>query len=164
MKIPTDINIIDLLRQRESEFVKVWTCEEGIRRLLGLVDFPFPDPPPLPSQRKISNRKASRQLPTALPAPPPPPPTALAVKSPLVLRPLRSPEENAYRIVFRRSQIVDSSFQTDAELIRILHGLELADFALLSVETVAFISLSNWRVVAELWNGGDNGDKEVPKA
>lgn len=159
MKIPTDISIIDLLRQRESEFVKVWSCEEGIRRLLGMVDYPFPEPPPLPSLRKSKNRKASRQLPVAqadiadtLGTAPP--------KIPLTLRALHPPAENAYRIVFRRGNVVDSSFQNDPELIKILHGLNLADFVLLSVETVSFTSLSNWCVVAELWKNSEEALKE----
>lgn len=163
MKIPTDISIIDLLRQRESEFVKVWSCEEGIRRLLGMVDYPFPEPPPLPSLRKSKNRKASRQLPVAqadiadaLGAAPP--------KTPLTLRALQAPAENAYRIVFRRGNVVDSSFQNDPELIKILHGLNLADFALLSVETVSFTSLSNWCVVAELWKNSEEALKEEQQA
>ncbi|MGI5924764.1 MAG: hypothetical protein ACOX9E_12545 [Lentisphaeria bacterium] len=163
MKIPTDISIIDLLRQRESEFVKVWSCEEGIRRLLGMVDYPFPAPPPLPSLRKSKNRKASRQLPVAqddvtaafgdAPA-----------KTPLTLRALQAPTENAYRIVFRRGNVVDSSFQNDPELIKILHGLNLADFALLSVETVSFTSLSNWCIVAELWKNSEETLKEEQQA
>lgn len=165
MKIPTDISIIDLLRQRESEFVKVWSCEEGIRRLLGMVDYPFPDPPPLPSLRKTKNRKASRQLPAAHDD------AASAhtagthqSKAPLAIRVLQPPAENAYRVVFRRGNVVDSSFQNDPELIKILHGLDLADFTLLSVETVSFTSLSNWRVVAELWKSGESALKEEQQA
>ncbi len=164
MKIPTDISIIDLLRQRESEFVKVWSCEEGIRRLLGMVDYPFPDPPPLPSLRKLKNRKASRQLPVAHADAATAHTTAAPSKAPLAIRALQPPAENAYRVVFRRGNVVDSSFQNDPELIKILHGLNLAEFTLLSVETVSFTSLSNWRVVAELWKNGESALKEEQQA
>jgi len=164
MKIPTDISIIDLLRQRESEFVRVWSCEEGIRRLLGMVDYPFPDPPPLPSLRKIKNRKASRRLPDIQESLPAANAAAHPPKAPQAIRHLQPPTENAYRIVFRRGPIVDSTFQNDPELIKILYGLTLADFTLLSVETVSFTTLSNWRVVAELWKNGEATAKEDQQA
>jgi len=35
MTLFQDIAIIDLLRQREAEFVVVWSCEQKIKELLG---------------------------------------------------------------------------------------------------------------------------------
>jgi hypothetical protein len=164
MKIPADISIIELLRQRESEFVKLWACEEGIRRLLGMVDYPFPAPPPLPSLRKSRSRKASRQLPGAAESSAKAAAAAATSKPPLRLRALQAPNENAYRIVFRRGNVIDSSFQNDPELIRILYGIELETFALLSIETVSFSSLSHWRVVAELWQDAESAPKDGQQA
>lgn len=45
------LHIVDLLREREAEFVRVWECEQEIQRLLHGA-FHFDPPPPLPSLAK----------------------------------------------------------------------------------------------------------------
>ena len=65
--------------------------------------------------------------------------------------------ENAYRLVFLRHGIKDSSFQTDYELINALTGLHCPEFRLLSLETVFFTDLDNWQVVDTLWKDFPEG-------
>ena len=59
---PEETTVIDLLRQREAELVKVWECEEGIRNLLGVTDFPYPAVPDLPSRRKVAKGASRRAV------------------------------------------------------------------------------------------------------
>ena len=51
MRNNVSIEVIDLLHQREAEFIRVWECEQQIREMLP--DFPIPPPPDdLPSRQK----------------------------------------------------------------------------------------------------------------
>jgi hypothetical protein len=135
-----DIAILDLLRLREEEFVRIWSCEEEIRHLLGLSAYPFPPPPDLPSRHRI-RRKPSAEAAKGEPGAAPP-----------ELRPLRPPQENAYHVVYQRDGLEEDSFLTDPAVIATLMTLNAPNFALLSVETVQFRSPESWKVVETLWN------------
>lgn len=154
MTLFQDIAIIDLLRQREAEFVVVWSCEQKIKELLGDVDFPFPIPVDLPSQQRRTIRKTA---PPKKPQQPSTLPEIAGQASPVdpsilsSLRKLDASRENAYRLVFLRHGVKDSSFQTDYDLITALAGLHCPEFQLLSLETVSFTDLDNWQVVDTLW-------------
>lgn len=157
MTLSQNITIIDLLRQREAEFVVVWTCEQKIKDLLGDADFPFPVPADLPSRRRRDARQApAREKPAVRPAPPE---TAGPAGSGLFppIRKLDTARENAYRLVFLRHGTKDSSFQTDFELINALAGLKCPEFKLLSLETVSFTDLDDWQVVDTLWEESPEG-------
>ena len=154
MTFSSDITIVDLLRQREAEFVVVWQCEQKIRHLLGDADYPFQIPDDLPSWRssKPSTRKAAvSKQPLARPTTPFLPAGDLASQPVRECRKLDPTRENAYRLVFLRNGVKDSSFQTDSELNNILSGLNCPDFKLLSLETVFFTDLDDWQVVDTLW-------------
>lgn len=157
MTLSQDIAIIDLLRQREADFVVVWKCEQKIKDLLGDVDFPFPAPGDLPSRRRRDARKAPTREKRPVPEPPPEPAGTAGKTEFPEIRKLESARENAYRLVFLRHGLKDSSFQTDFELIKALAGLNCPEFKLLSLETVYFTDLDNWQVIETLWADSPDG-------
>lgn len=139
MPNPRSIELIDLLHRREEEFVTVWKCEQEIIRIMGMPDFPFAPPPDLPSLRPVTKGKGRPR--TAKEA---------QVKGPTV-RALRTPQENAYRLVFVYNGVRQDSFQTDQKLIETLMAQELTDFRLMAVETVSFRTLEDWDTCETLW-------------
>jgi len=140
MPIPRSIELIDLLHRREEEFVTVWKCEQEIKRIMNMPDFPFPPPPDLPSLRPVP--KVGKGRPRVVKESRPAGPT---------VRALRTPQENAYRLVFVYNGVRQDSFQTDQKLIETLMTLELTDFRLLAVETVSFRSPDDWETRESLW-------------
>ena len=154
MTIREEIEILGLLRQREAEFVKVWQCEDGICRLLGLSDFPFGGPPELPSRIKGKRtvtveslrRKELEEKRQA---------GGVAVKAPAI-RKLQSGED-AYRVVYEHRGSTEASFQTDGELLRKLFMVEGDEFRLLSIETVRFRTLEDWDSLEVLWQKNPEG-------
>ena len=148
MTIREEIEILGLLRLREAEFVKVWQCEDGICRLLGLSDFPFGGPPELPSRIKgkrtvtvgsLRRRNAGDKAQMS----------GVSVKAPAI-RKLQSGED-AYRVVYEHRGSTEASFQTDGELLRKLFMVEGGDFKVKSIETVRFRTLEDWDSLAVLW-------------
>ena len=142
--------VIDLLRQREAELVKVWECEEGIRNLLGVTDFPYPAVPDLPSRRKVAkgaSRRAVRRgggcvdAATGQDAAPSAPP----------LRRLEG-DETAYRLEFESRGRRESSFQTELDGVRKLFQIRSSEFTMLKVETVVFRTVDDWDLKATLWS------------
>ena len=107
MQANVSIEVIDLLRQREAEWIRIWECEQKIREILP--EFPIPAPPELPSSRKRSKPVAKKA-----PAPEAAPPS----KASAAIRQLVSGEENAYRLVFLYNNEKQTSFQADRELDR----------------------------------------------
>ncbi len=118
MNCRRDIQIIDLLKLRESEFVTVWDCEQLIGRILG-APYPLPPPPELPSQRR---------------APKPKKQTAQA-EYPPKLRRLKSDGENVYRIVYRLRDEEHVSLQTDAALVRAAMQCDVPGLCFMRIET-----------------------------
>ena len=146
---PEETTVIDLLRQREAELVKVWECEEGIRNLLGVTDFPYPAVPDLPSRRKVAkgaSRRAVRRgggcvdAATGQDAAPSAPP----------LRRLEG-DETAYRLEFESRGRRESSFQTELDGVRKLFQIRSDEFTMLKVETVLFRSVDDWELKETLW-------------
>ena len=147
---PEETTVIDLLRQREAELVKVWECEEGIRKLLGVTDFPYPAVPDLPSRRKVAkgaSRRAVRRSvacgddetpPEGVPSAPP-------------LRRLEG-DETAYRLEFESRGRRESSFQTELDGVRKLFQIRSGEFTMLKVETVVFRSVDAWDLKETLWS------------
>ncbi len=143
---PEETTVIDLLRQREAEVVKVWECEEGIRNLLGVTDFPYPAVPDLPSRRKLA-RGASRRVVRRKDA-------CTDGNSPYSnVPPLRglAVGETAYRLEFESRGRRESSFQTDLDGVRKLFQIRSGDFKMLKVETVVFRSVDDWDLKETLW-------------
>ena len=143
-----ETTVIDLLRQREAELVKVWECEEGIRNLLGVTDFPYPAVPDLPSRRKVAkgaSRRAVRRSGGCGDA-------AAEDAAPLA-PPLRRLEgdETAYRLEFESRGRRESSFQTELDGVRKLFQIRSGEFTMLKVETVVFRSVDDWDLKETLW-------------
>ena len=130
--------------------VKVWECEEGIRNLLGVTDFPYPAVPDLPSRRKVAkgaSRRAVRRsggcgnAATGQDAAPSAPP----------LRRLEG-EETAYRLEFESRGRRESSFQTELDGVRKLFQIRSGEFTMLKVETVVFRTVDDWDLKETLWS------------
>ena len=140
MRNNVSIEVIDLLHQREAEFIRVWECEQKIREMLP--DFPIPPPPDdLPSRQK--RVKPAKKVPQPEEAP--------ASKASQAIRKLVPGEENAYRLVFLYNNEQQSSFQQDRELVRTLVNVKTADFTILSVETVSYQDAEHWTSIETLY-------------
>ena len=158
MTIREEIEILDLLRQREAEFVRVWQCEDGICRLLGLSAFPFGGPPELPSRIKgkrmvtvaALRRKNAGDRPQA---------GGLSVKAPAI-RKLQNGED-AYRVVYEHRGSSEASFQADGDLLRRLFMVEGDEFRILSIETVRFRTLEDWDSLAVLWQRNESDEDKT---
>ena len=145
-----ETTVIDLLRQREAELVKVWECEEGIRNLLGVTDFPYPAVPDLPSRRKVAkgaSRRVVRRSATSVDA-------ETAQEGASAVPPLRRLEgdETAYRLEFESRGRRESSFQTELDGVRKLFQIRSGEFTMLKVETVVFRSVDDWDLKETLWS------------
>ena len=112
------IRITDLLMQREKAWIKIWECEQGIGRILDGASYPFLVPLPLPSFKKA--QKPSGKT------------------SKITLRRLRTPQENAYRLIYEFENKIEETLQVDTELIRTLLNSPIETFKILSIETVKF--------------------------
>ena len=145
MNSEKDIAILDLLRLREAEFVRIWSCEQEISRILGMSNFPFDVPTNLPCQHRIRKKPSNRSVEKTPVSPP-------------LLRPLESPAENAYHVVYRRDGLEEDSFLTDSSVISTLLTLTTPGFAILLVETVLFHSPDEWQSVERLW---ENSSKTI---
>ena len=132
------IALTDLLFQREAEFVKVWKCEQEVRRLLGGLDYPFDAPPALPSSVKVKRKPLAARKP-AEPEPEAP------------VRPLTG-AENAYRISYLYDGRRESTFQTDAALVCSLTRISNEEFRVLKVEAVIFQGMDQWQATDVLWS------------
>ncbi len=134
------MEVIDLLREREAEFVRIWRCEQEIIGILGMPDFPFPPPPDLPSRQPPAKAKAAKGAARA------------ERKTPAkLIRPLNPGAENAYRIEFRFDGKRRESFQNDTAFVNALLGLSVTDFQILSVETVLYRGPQEWKTVDSIW-------------
>ena len=141
MQANVSIEVIDLLHQREAEFIRIWECEQKIREILP--DFPFPAPPELPSRRKRVKPVAKKVAePDAVPL----------SKASAAIRRLVPGEENAYRLVFLYNNEQQSSFQMDRELVRTLVNVKTTDFIILSVETVRYQDEDHWQTIETLYS------------
>jgi hypothetical protein len=139
MRNNVSIEVIDLLHQREVEFIRVWECEQKIKEMLP--DFPIPPPPDLPSrQKRVKPAKKALQS-----------EEAPASKASQAIRKLVPGVENAYRLVFLYNNEQQSSFQQDRELVRTLVNVKTADFVILSVETVSFQDAEHWKSIETLY-------------
>ncbi len=138
------IEVIDLLREREVEFMRVWECEQKIRQLLGVEDFPFAEPPDLPSRRKVAKVAARTTTPKKEKE------TSASTSENEIAR--LEQGENAYRLVFIYNGKEDCSFQADRELVRNLLSIKSAEFVLQAVETVSLTDLEHWEKKRLLWS------------
>lgn len=149
MLTPEETTVIDLLRRREAELVRVWECEEGIRTLLGIQDFPYPAVPDLPSRRKASkgaSRRVVRRRDVSADG------TGGSVSGTSVPALRRLAEgETCYRLEFVSRGRRESSFQTDLEGVRKLFQIRSDDFTLLNVSTVCLRSVDDWDMKETLW-------------
>lgn len=136
-----EIAIIDLLRLREAEFVKIWQCEESIRGILGLSSYPFVLPVDLPSRAKgkrtMSAHGGKRKTPAMSGV------TGEFGETAPALRRLVS-GENAYRLEYEHEGEMHVSFQTDEELLKKLFSICGERFRIKSIATVVFRSMEDW--------------------
>ena len=140
------IEVIDLLREREVEFMRVWQCEQEIKQLLGVEDFPFTSPPDLPSRRKVAKAAVRTPVPKKEKEATAPEPNNDIARL--------EPGENAYRLVFNYNEKEEVSFQTDRELVRNLLAIKSAEFVLQTVESVSFMDMEHWERKRLLWSRG----------
>ncbi len=140
MRNNVSIEVIDLLHQREVEFIRVWECEQKIKEMFP--DFPIPPPPDLPSRQKRV-KPSAQKMPQSEEMP--------ASKASQAIRKLEPGVENAYRLVFLYNNEQQSSFQQDRELVRTLVNVKTTDFVILSVETVFFQDAENWKSIETLY-------------
>ena len=147
---PEETTVIDLLRQREAELVKVWECEEGIRKLLGVMDFPYPAVPDLPSRHKVAKGASRRAVRRSVACGDDETPLEGVPSAP----PLRRLEgdETAYRLEFESRGRRESSFQTELDGVRKLFQIRSGEFTMLKVETVVFRSVDDWDLKETLWS------------
>ena len=123
--------------QREREFTAVWRAECEINKILG-ADYPFLDPPVLPSSRKPSKKKKSSR-----------PPKVAKLNS--LIRALRD-EENAYLVTYTCLGEKYSGFQSDTAFIRQVIPLKTDSFAIESVKAITLKDMENFDVSEELWD------------
>mgnify|MGYP001407331621 CR=1 FL=1 len=136
MTIDKERRIHRLLLQREREFTAVWWAECEINKILG-ADFPFAEPPVLPSSRKpVKKKKAAK--------------SAKVAKLNSLIRPLRN-EENAYRVTYTCQGEKYSGFQNDTAFIRQLIPLTTDSFAIESVEAIILTDIESYNLSEELW-------------
>jgi len=146
MNIENQIQIIDLLAEREVEFMKVRALEDAVCDLLSGAKFPFPGG----QAELLSQPKAKENSKTAVSTP-----KFISEENAATefLRPLHSPEENAYHIFYvdEGGQKMDS-FQNDRELILDILALQNNEFQVNKIETVSFKSLEKWERLTVLFN------------
>ncbi len=154
MRIADEIRIIDLLTRREAEFLRVKECEDAIAALLGGAAYPFPAlAVPLPSQGPGRTKQKGWSLPVEKAGKKAP--ASQAVSEPTVknssIRPLRQPEENAYRLVYWDKESSRVSYHNDAGLLRTMLDLQCDGFRIECIETVHFVALDNFQIIERLW-------------
>lgn len=142
MRNDTSIDFVDLLRRREAEFVTVWKCEQEVRRVLGIQDFPFSPPPELPSRRKISRPSVKKHGGES---------TEEISHGRKEIRKLRPDTETAYRIEYINGGVTENSYQVDRDLVMTLLAVSGGDFRVVKVETVFFKGVEDWKSVEVLW-------------
>lgn len=140
MTIDQERKIHRLLLQREREFTAVWRAECEINKILG-ADFPFAEPPDLPSFYKPLKKKVEKLSKPKIP------------KLNSLIRNL-SDEENAYKVRYTAEGKEYVSFQTDTALLRKLLPLKTESFYLSSIETVKLKTLESFDVIEVLWEEG----------
>lgn len=136
MSIDKERRIHRLLLQREREFTAVWRAECEINKILG-ADYPFLEPPVLPSSRKPAKKKVIRQ------------PKIAKLNS--LIRPLRN-DENAYRVTYHCQGQKYTGFQNDTAFIRQIIPLKTDSFAIESVEAIILKDMENFELSEALWN------------
>ena len=167
MRVSEEIRIIDLLARREGEFLRVAECEAAITELLGGEAYPFPHPGvELPSNGRTSRNKAWKPAGLALPvaggrrAPAKAGAREAIADAPPLVRALdASRGENAYRVVYRdksgaEAEAADAlkvSYHTDTAALAAMLELSCEGFSIERIESVAFESLENYRVIECLW-------------
>ncbi len=133
------LRIADLLRQREEQFAILHRCEKRIASLLGGA-YPFPPLPPLPSQTRPPRRRP-KPAKTGRPT----------------LRALLPDEENAYHIRYTWNGQTQTSFCTDATLLRKLLADPPAELAIDRVATARLATVDSFRIVKVLWQASAKG-------
>ena len=140
MTIEQERKIHRLLLQREREFTAVWRAECEINKILG-AEFPFAEPPVLPSLYKpIKSKKARLKKPKIS-------------KLNTLIRNLAD-DENAYKVIYTAEGKEYQSFQTDTALLRKLLPLKTESFYLNSIETIKLKTLEEYELIEALWQEG----------
>ena len=137
--IKNERHIHRLLLQREREFTAVWRVECEVNKILE-GDFPFENPPDLPSFQKVKKKKAAvRKRAQRLP------------KINSLIRPLQQ-NENAYKLTYSCGSDIFESIHADMALIRQLMPLQTDSFTMLKVESVQLGLKDECQLVEELWD------------
>jgi len=140
MTIEQERKIHRLLLQREREFTAVWRAECEINKILG-AEFPFAEPPLLPSSYKPIKKKSAKLKKPKIP------------KLNSLIRNLAD-EENAYKVTYTAEGKEYYSFQTDTALLRKLLPLKTESFYLTSISTVKLKTLEDFEILETLWEEG----------
>ena len=141
------IQLVDLLHQREREFIRIWQSEQKLREILP--DYPLPPPPDLPSRFKPVTKK-----PAAKPTPPAPR---------HILRELLPDNgENVYKVVFRLKGEQQESFQIDRDLLERLIAVPSEEFQPLSIQAIDYRSPEDYTVKETIWESPTGGTGNLP--
>lgn len=140
MEVQANIQIVDLMRRRETELQRVWECERAIRGTLGGGDFPFPLPPELPS-RQAARPGRGRD-------------SSASVSLPMVRR-LKTENEDAYRVHLVTSRGDYTTLTDDPEVVRSAFCLPDTCLKIRSVETISFAADDSLVVTAVLYREED---------
>lgn len=136
------LHIVDLLREREAEFVRVWQCEQDIQRLLHGA-FLFDPPPPLPSLAKKKRPAKPR-----------------AGASPR-LRRLR-PDEHAYRVEYESKGETITGLTANFTFLQHLLELDPPALRVRRVETVRLGETGIAKPNQLLWKRDDEPAPDAP--
>lgn len=154
MRAGDEIRIIDLLAQREAQYLLVKKCEDGIAALLGGAVYPFPPPPePLPASGRIPkngwslqqdkgrNAKARKAQPVA----------RQSSSAAPVLRALDRAAENAYRLVYTDKGNTRISYHYDAAELQSMLAFDCPTFRIVCIETVKLRSLDDFDIIERIY-------------
>ena len=160
MRVSDEIRIIDLLTQREAEFLRVKQCEDQITALLGGAAWPFSAPAvPLPSANRTNAKKAWTPAPSAPTSSPAGrraksatvAPAAPVNASRIPVRELEPARENAYLVTYIDNGANKSGFLNTLPTLQALLKLECASFQITGIDTVVFRSNDDFDTVERLY-------------
>lgn len=134
------IQINQLLMEREDHLVEVFELERQIGIVLGGAAYPLEIPVDLPScqKRKKAHRKKTAES---------------AVVPVFRLRKLDPETESAYRITYCDNETETVEIHTDPRPLALLVNIPLPDLNILRIETVNAEAENEWALVETLFEG-----------
>ncbi|MBN2162127.1 MAG: hypothetical protein JXR25_12205 [Pontiellaceae bacterium] len=136
--MPNEIQINEMLMEREDRFVEIYDIERQINIILGGEAYPFPAPPDeLPSrQKRTKARKEATQR----------------APQPIRIRKLDPETEKAYRVVYIDHETERQEIHFNPKSIALLANTSLPHIQVLSIETLRLNSDNSWDSVERLFD------------